>query len=693
MSTHFKTSLLAASAMIAAAATPAHAQLVYPKAELHAAGATSIQDILPREANCIGDYNADSSNNNSFNVPSGTTAFAARSAVTTAGSTAKFNCATQNIQPNLTLKYLAVGSTGGRNGLVAVPGSASRTAILGTNTKPDATIFGTDTDTWTMTHFVMSDAPMTTGNDTSWNTNKPTGAGALIQIPLFVLPIAVTYNPIYGYKKDGSNAYTIPLTFNIKAPNGLLRLSKHAYCGIFNGNIKNWNHAEITRSNTPDVAFKKTGQVAGTPLFDATNDGSARWTAEGAPIRLVGRLDGSGTTDIFTRHLSVACQGPIIQLTGTAKITRAAEQLPYNVASAINMTSGTGSLSSANYKPSQTDSTKFAGDATLISGAAYAGTSGIVTVSGTGEVITANASGTNGSGLYILANGGGNVASAVVDARDNPGVLIASADASIKFNGKIGYVSADTVFTNPTPVSGNSIGGTADMVLKTAALEVGTSYNKGAGKKWDFAQPNAANATLAFGGVLPPESDSKGGYVAGGDLLRSNPLNWYDALYANLSTLANPVKGYPMTGTSQLITGTCFADPATRNGLATLLNTLYGANITGSDGKKFDKTLFTGAKAGALGIRQQQGLAQLPAAWINAIKDTFLARNAKFPALYTSPLYIQNGLVTEKYKAPTKVAKGSALSVADLTAIVPGTTFPLGSANPTCTAGQGIPTL
>jgi len=699
MSTQFKTSLLAASAIIAAAATPAHAQLIFPAAELHAAGATSIQDVMPREANCIGDYNTVTGTAVNSYARTASDTYSARSVQATQGGVTKFDCATNNIQPNILMKYIAVGSTAGRGSLVADSGVASQRVIAGTTSGtpvgPNTSVFGSNLTNWNLPHFIMTDAPLLQSEVDTWTTNRAKtadagkGARALIQIPLYVLPISVAYSPVYGYKEGTTpGTFDKALTLNIKAPNGDLRLSKHAYCGIFNGYITNWNDTLIQETNQPDLKPLKV-PTAATALFDPTNDTSSRWASEGAPIRLVGRLDGSGSTDIFTRHIFAACNSSIMQRFGAPRITRAAEQVPYIQSStSLDMTTA---LSTTNFKPTTgTPSTsRYAGDFNMITGSYWNNAASTIDATATGESISYTAgSKINGTGKFILAEGGSGVAK-TISAKNpaNAGVLITAGD--IKFNGKIGYVSQDTVLANPS------------LNLKTASLEAGYSYNRGAGKKWLFNQPTAANATLAFGGVLPPESTAKGAYVAGSDSVvsRTNPLGWYNALYVNSSTLANPAVGYAMTGTTQFITGSCFADRATRNAVVALLTTLYGVNVTNSAGAKFNKILFTGAKAGALGIRQDQGLAQLPAAWVTAINETFL-KKSKDAAVAGLNLWIQNGLPTEK-SFVTKTAKGSAVTLANLAAFDARTGYPAttsvagdtpGAGNPACTAGEGLPT-
>jgi len=70
----------------------------------------------------------------------------------------------------------------------------------------------------------------------------------------------------------------IVLTYNLKGVTGL-KLSRQAYAGIFLGKVKNWNDPLIAKDN------------AGVALPNQ-------------PVNVVVRADGSGTTFVFTKHLS-----------------------------------------------------------------------------------------------------------------------------------------------------------------------------------------------------------------------------------------------------------------------------------------------------------------------------------------------------------------------------------------------------
>jgi phosphate transport system substrate-binding protein len=88
-------------------------------------------------------------------------------------------------------------------------------------------------------------------------------------------------------------AGSIVLTYNLEGVSGL-RLSRKAYADIFLGKVKNWNDPAIAGTNK------------GVKLPDA-------------PINVVVRADSSGTTFVFTKHLS-AINPEFAQSPGTNKM-------------------------------------------------------------------------------------------------------------------------------------------------------------------------------------------------------------------------------------------------------------------------------------------------------------------------------------------------------------------------------------
>lgn len=133
--------------------------------------------------------------------------------------------------------------------------------------------------------------------------------GNLIQIPFSIDPVAFAYNPT---------------NLTINTADSKLHLDKAAYCGIFNGQITNWNDSRLTALN------------GGTQLN------------ANLPITLVGRTDGSGTTTIFTRHLENVCSNSAYY-TGTNNYVMGAGLTNYaNLPSAVTFTKGAGSGDVAN---------------------------------------------------------------------------------------------------------------------------------------------------------------------------------------------------------------------------------------------------------------------------------------------------------------------------------------------------------
>ncbi|MGC1303347.1 MAG: substrate-binding domain-containing protein [Caulobacteraceae bacterium] len=98
--------------------------------------------------------------------------------------------------------------------------------------------------------------------------------GPLVQFPVTIDPIAVTFNPTFGSGQ----------TFNIQNGN-VLELSKAAYCQIFAGVITDWND----------------------PALTTLNDGVSLTGGTEVLIRPIGRSDSAGDTAIFTRHLATVC--------------------------------------------------------------------------------------------------------------------------------------------------------------------------------------------------------------------------------------------------------------------------------------------------------------------------------------------------------------------------------------------------
>lgn len=110
-------------------------------------------------------------------------------------------------------------------------------------------------------HWVGSDSPLTQRQVDDYLTagpgryGDPAGHGPLIQLPAAYVPVTVSY----------------------KGPVGPVTLTRSQLCGVFSGVIERWSQLG----------------VAVTPGLDA--------------FKVVYRADGSGATELLTRHLATAC--------------------------------------------------------------------------------------------------------------------------------------------------------------------------------------------------------------------------------------------------------------------------------------------------------------------------------------------------------------------------------------------------
>jgi phosphate transport system substrate-binding protein len=118
---------------------------------------------------------------------------------------------------------------------------------------------------------------------------QPLGSGAGIKqfidkLVDFAASDAAMNDAEIAQVKDGvvllpMTAGSVVLAYNLPGFSGDLKLSRDAYTGIFLGTVKKWNDPKIAASNP------------GQQLPDT-------------PVSVVGRSDGSGTTFVFTNHLS-----------------------------------------------------------------------------------------------------------------------------------------------------------------------------------------------------------------------------------------------------------------------------------------------------------------------------------------------------------------------------------------------------
>ena len=631
--------LLAACAASTFVASAAQAQVALPPVELRGAGATTVGDVAVRTLNCVGNPGAGL---NRYGTNSGqllTVAPGNYVVTTPTAANPSYDCATQEIQPDFEGKYIGTGSGLGRQ----MWRTFTTSNLNGTagNINPHAGGAGNPSG-WTNLQLAFSEAPASVSDITAYNAAANSAlnkAGAAIQVPFYVVPIAFAYNPVYGINSTGAGP--VNMTFNVKVPAkinnvvaGGLRLSRVAYCKIFNGEITNWNDPLLKTLN------------GNTALFDVADDTLARWTAEGAPIRLVGRADRSGGTDVFTRAMDAQCDGGQVAVN---KYTKAAESLPYDNTSAIDIRR---LRSDSRYFPTSASS-NFSGTVQSLGGLVFDRVSDNICKwdevnATTAQCDAALAPGgvfTNAptNGLFMVADGTSGVAEAIDTTVNN--ALIASTTAGIVLNGKFGYIGADFV----TPVPGRT--------LFAAALEKGNGATP-----TSFVMPSAINAAAAFGTVFPPEAVAASGAYSTLDtrtlgavdpavavaaapnngasvpVSRANPLHWTAVLYnpnvAVTSTLASPVNGYPVTGSAFLLTYTCHkpANPlvpgnnAKRFGIVEFMGLTFGKITKNSANTAVGANTFKGTGATSLGILPQSNVSVPSAGWVNAITDTFLKK-------------------------------------------------------------------
>ncbi|NIE55855.1 MULTISPECIES: substrate-binding domain-containing protein [unclassified Burkholderia] len=157
---------------------------------------------------------------------------------------------------NATFTYYSVGSGAGQNAFL--------------NNQP--TFFGAGV-TGTV-HFANSDAALAATQISTYKAGLGTTNGPLIQIPYIVTPITV---PVVNGPAVTST--TTPQTTPGQAHS--IALNDDDLCGIFSGKLTNWNQVINPETN-------------------------AAYTTS-APIKVIYRSDGSGTTELLTRHLAAVC--------------------------------------------------------------------------------------------------------------------------------------------------------------------------------------------------------------------------------------------------------------------------------------------------------------------------------------------------------------------------------------------------
>lgn len=151
------------------------------------------------------------------------------------------------ISLNVQFRYAGVGSrTGTESFLTQTP------PPLGLPSVPRPIAFG------------ASDVPLEPEQRT---VSGGPNSGPLIQVPVIGIGITLAYNPQ-----------------DLGVPERGLRLSRATYCGILNGNIRNWSDGRIAADNGKQLNNLR--------------------------IRVVRRADSGGSTFLLTNHLETVCKSP-----------------------------------------------------------------------------------------------------------------------------------------------------------------------------------------------------------------------------------------------------------------------------------------------------------------------------------------------------------------------------------------------
>lgn len=139
------------------------------------------------------------------------------------------------------------------------------TTPAGNSTTPDSIAFAGGDAPWDLAELALYNN--SNGQASGYNLQR----GPIVQVPLVATAVSIPFN---------STNLTIPA-------NGV-QLSRNSLCGIFEGNITNWNDPSITADNG--------GAVLGNQ-----------------PITIVHRSDGSGSTFLLSYNLYVICAQKNVQ--------------------------------------------------------------------------------------------------------------------------------------------------------------------------------------------------------------------------------------------------------------------------------------------------------------------------------------------------------------------------------------------
>jgi ABC-type phosphate transport system substrate-binding protein len=409
--------------------------------------------------------------------------------------------------------------------------------------------------------------------------------GPMIQFPVLVTPVALGYNPVTKIviavnKTTGVITKITKTTVKLGVAangdgSGGVHLDMPTFCAIANGKVVSWGDNSVTllnggSSTTPGTKFST------------------------AAIELVGRSDSSGTTSIFYRALAAQCTGsltytynnlPPKTLTYTNKFLPAGSKTLPTTAIGLTTTDGV-----------TTTGTPPAGKFTIASGSGNVAK--YTENTWTGQFNSTTGLPLAGSGIPLAAY------TVAVGQPIPSGWGWVPGKTSVTFSVKklrVGYLGPDFTLPAVTNTGTNTYGlNIVDFLVAGTPLE-----------------PTGAEASAAFtaAGIVPPQSDSAGNYVAANTSagVRSAPQDWAEPISTTqtLSTgvviptaLANPTLNhkYPFVGTTDGLFYSCYAADS--------------ASVT-----SFVHNFETDAHVGSM--LTLSGFSALPSAWATAIDQTF----------------------------------------------------------------------
>lgn len=235
--------------------------------------------------------------------------------------------------------YAPVGSGAGQRAFLNHDSGSSTTTGLGTpassNTVPYSDPSGTYPYPSNTLSFSGSDAQFTATQLSTYSPSPATTTsdqakyGNAKQIPMFIAPVAIPFNS--GVTNAASDTFNHTSSGLSQPADGTatLTLSANSLCGIFTGNITNWNDSSLT-----------------------TDNGGVALVSSSTPIKIVIRSDGSGTTELMSRYLTANCPATVggtsypFHYTGTIGTSSAAafNQLLANNSSNVIQSSGSGGV-------------------------------------------------------------------------------------------------------------------------------------------------------------------------------------------------------------------------------------------------------------------------------------------------------------------------------------------------------------